>query len=574
MRVRGVPMIRLYLEDWATNTGILGFYRILEHAETDLFETEETYLDFDPKLLHAFPKWFFNYAFDIFSVANEKENKMNAFLTYATSNFKCSKESIFADIKSTENKLNKRLLIEGGTLKELFSRKKDVSTIEELKTSINDYLKLLKQNQVNEALTLNMIRSYLTELHGQTSFLQRSRSILNRSEHEEFLKRDFVQPILLEQEILAILQSSASPNEAIEGLNKVIQQSDNKIFTKLAKQIVKKLKKDELLYCPVIEGQLALTDYTEAVFYPNSVSIDNATNYTWNNQASFPISNLYRLIMFCSVFGLHREQIKKEVTYSFIQTDEDFDALAEINDLFVTNKKQNNPFEVFLYNTLKEAKDKANWISKNMLIVEFQNKGKKTILTQNFLSEHAIQYIQERGRKELNHIKYPPFRNVILRKLLNGEQFFRNITNQLRKNVNNNYSSYDTYAATLAMFHLNRIKECNGMSNETREAQYESMQKRLQYALRDGREVRRRLTDRRMENKIPGITYRLLNALTTNNRQQFFETLFRTFLLVEKNTSMYVDATREHSNEFEGIASALLSGLNDKSYKKEGEEAN
>lgn len=117
-------MIRLYLEDWATNTGILGFYRILEHAETDLFETEETYLDFDPKLLHAFPKWFFNYAFDIFSVANEKENKMNAFLTYATSNFKCSKESIFADIKSTENKLNKRLLIEGGTLKELFSRKK------------------------------------------------------------------------------------------------------------------------------------------------------------------------------------------------------------------------------------------------------------------------------------------------------------------------------------------------------------------------------------------------------------------------------------------------------------------
>lgn len=563
-------MIRLYLEDWATNTGILGFYRILEHAETDLFEIEETYIDFDPKLLQDFPEWFFNYAFDIFSVANEKENRLNTYLTYATSNFKRSKDSIFTDIKGTENKLNQRLPIEARALKELFSSKKDVSTIEELKTITKDYLKLLKQEQVNEVLTLNMIRFRLGELHGQTSFLQRSRSTLNRSEHEKLLARDLVQPILLEQEILAVLRSSNSPNEEIESLNKMIQQSDDENFKKLAKQIITKLKKDELLYCPVIEGQFALTDYTEAVFLPNAVSLPNATNYTWNNQKSFPISNLYRLIMFCSVFGLYKDG----ETYSFIQTDEDFDALAEVNDLYVTNKKQNNPFEVFLYDTLKEAKDKAKWISKNMLIVEFQNSGKKTTLTQNFLSEHAIQYLQERGGKEIDHIKYPQFRNVILRKLLNGEHFFRDITIQLRKNVDNNYSSYDTYAATLAMFHLNRIKECYGMSNGTREAQYESMQKRIHYALMDGREVRRRLTERRIENKIPGITYRLLNALTTNNRQQFFETLFRTFLLVEKNTSMYVDATREHSSEFEGIASALLSGLNDKPYKKEGEETN
>ena len=563
-------MIRLYLEDWATNTGILGFYRILEHAETDLFEIEETYIDFDPKLLQDFPEWFFNYAFDMFSVANEKENKMNTYLTYATSNFKRFKDFIFADIKGTENKLSKRLPIEGGTLKELFNRKKDVSTIEELKTITKGYLKLLKQEQVNEVLTLNMIRFHLGELHGQTSFLQRSRNTLNRSEYEQFLARDFVQPILLEQEVLAVLHSSNSINEAIEVLDKMIQQTDNENFKKLAKQTITTLKKDELLYCPVIQGQFALTDYTEAVFLPNAVSLANATNYTWNNQKTFPISNLYRLIMFCSVFGLYKDG----ETYSFIQTDEDFDALAEVNDLFVTNKKQNNPFEVFLYDTLKEAKDKAKWISKNMLIVEFQNSGKKTTLTQNFLSEHAIQYLQERGGREIDHIKYPQFRNVILRKLLNGEHFFRDITIQLRKNVDNNYSSYDTYAATLAMFHLNRIKECYGMSNETREAQYESMQKRIHYALMDGREVRRRLTERRMENKIPGITYRLLNALTTNNRQQFFETLFRTFLLVEKNTSMYVDATREHSSEFEGIASALLSGLNDKPYKKEGEETN
>ncbi|PGT58084.1 type I-B CRISPR-associated protein Cas8b1/Cst1 [Bacillus thuringiensis] len=563
-------MIRLYLEDWATNTGILGFYRILEHAETDLFEIEETYIDFDPKLLQDFPEWFFNYAFDMFSVANEKENKMNTYLTYATSNFKRFKDFIFADIKGTENKLSKRLPIEGGTLKELFNRKKDVSTIEELKTITKGYLKLLKQEQVNEVLTLNMIRFRLGELHGQTSFLQRSRNTLNRSEYEQFLARDFVQPILLEQEVLAVLHSSNSTNEAIEVLDRMIQQTDKENIKKLAKQTIMKLKKDELLYCPVIEGQFALTDYTEAVFLPNAVSLANATNYTWNNQKTFPISNLYRLIMFCSVFGLYKDV----ETYSFIQTDEDFDTLAEVNDLFVTNKKQNNPFEVFLYNAIKEAKDKANWIAKNMLIVEFQNSGKKTTLTQNFLSEHAIQYLQERGGRELDHIKYPPFRNVILRKLLNGEHFFRDITNQLRENVDNNYSSYDTYAATLTMFHLNRIKECYGMSNGTQEAQYESMQKRIQYALMDGREVRRRLTERRMENKIPGITYRLLNALTTNNRQQFFETLFRTFLLVEKNTSMYVDVTREHSNEFEGVASALLSGLNDKPYKKEGEEKN
>ena len=183
-----------------------------------------------------------------------------------------------------------------------------------------------------------MIRFHLGKLHGQTSFLQKSRSSLNRSEHEEFLTRDIVQPILLEQEILAILQSSASPNEAIKGLNKVIQQSDDEKFRKLTKQTITKVKKDELLYCPVIEGQFALTDYTEAVFLPNAVSLANATNYTWNNQKTFLISNLYRLIMFCSVFGLYKDG----ETYSFIQTDEDFDTLTEVNDLFIANKKQNN----------------------------------------------------------------------------------------------------------------------------------------------------------------------------------------------------------------------------------------
>lgn len=81
----------------------------------------------------------------MFSVANEKENKMNNYLTSATSNFKRSKDSIFTDIKGTENKLNKRLPIEARALKELFSSKKDVSTIEELKTITKDYLKLLKQ---------------------------------------------------------------------------------------------------------------------------------------------------------------------------------------------------------------------------------------------------------------------------------------------------------------------------------------------------------------------------------------------------------------------------------------------
>ncbi|MGQ4671917.1 hypothetical protein ACUIJ5_27970 (plasmid) [Bacillus toyonensis] len=94
---------------------------------------------------------------------------------------------------------------------------------------------MLKQGQVNEVLTLNMIRFRLGELHGQTSFLQKSRSTLNRSEHEEFLARDFVQPILLEQEVLSVLRSSNSTNEAIEDLNKMIQQSDDEDIKKVSK---------------------------------------------------------------------------------------------------------------------------------------------------------------------------------------------------------------------------------------------------------------------------------------------------------------------------------------------------
>ena len=459
--------------------------------------------------------------------------------------------------------------MEATFLKGLLAKKRSVSTSEELKFVADEYLNLLHQKQVNEVLTLNMIRFRLGELHGQTSFLQRTRSTLNRLEHEEFLMRDFVQPILLEQEILSALSSFASPNATIEALKAIKDGSEGQSLKKLSKQIISKIKEDELFYCPIIEGQLALTDYTEAVFLPNSVSISNATNYTWNNQKSFPISNMYRLIMFCSVFGLYKDGD----IYSFIGVEEDLRTLIKVNNLYRANKSANNPFEAFIYDTLKETKEKAKWISQNMLIVEFRNSGKKTTLTQNFLSHLAIQYVQERGGRELDLIKYFPFRNRVLRKMLNGEPFFRDITNRIRENVENNYPSYDTFAATLVMFYLNQLKEVSSMSDENNKTQ-EMARKRLYIALKDGREVRERLTGRNMENKIPGITYRLLNSLTTNNRQQFFEVLFRTFLLVEKSTSMYVEATRPNSAEFEGIASALLSGLNDKPYtKKETEES-
>ena len=71
--------IKVYLNDWFYNAGIVGFLRILEVNEYEFAIRKNNYIEFDTESLRNFHKYYFNYFLKKYNVAesvkNRKKNK-------------------------------------------------------------------------------------------------------------------------------------------------------------------------------------------------------------------------------------------------------------------------------------------------------------------------------------------------------------------------------------------------------------------------------------------------------------------------------------------------------------------
>lgn len=63
------------------------------------------------------------------------------------------------------------------------------------------------------------------------------------------------------------------------------------------------------------------------------------------------------------------------------------------------------------------------------------------------------------------------------------------------------------------------------------------------------------------ENKIAGISYRLLNSLKTNNKNSFMDTLLNCYLYVGKQVPKIITEVLKDDEAFRTIGYAFVSGL-------------
>ena len=68
---------KIYLGDWFFNSGIVGFLRVLEHNNDSFAQIEDNYITFDTQSLRNFHKYYFNYFFDKYNVANRVKDRIN-----------------------------------------------------------------------------------------------------------------------------------------------------------------------------------------------------------------------------------------------------------------------------------------------------------------------------------------------------------------------------------------------------------------------------------------------------------------------------------------------------------------
>ena len=67
--------IKVYLNDWFYNAGIVGFLRILEANDDEFAIKRNNYIEFDTESLRKFHKYYFKYFFQKYNVAENVENR-------------------------------------------------------------------------------------------------------------------------------------------------------------------------------------------------------------------------------------------------------------------------------------------------------------------------------------------------------------------------------------------------------------------------------------------------------------------------------------------------------------------
>ena len=67
--------IKVYLNDWFYNAGIVGFLRILENNDDEFTIRKNNYIEIDTENLRNFHKYYFEYFFEKYNVAESVKNR-------------------------------------------------------------------------------------------------------------------------------------------------------------------------------------------------------------------------------------------------------------------------------------------------------------------------------------------------------------------------------------------------------------------------------------------------------------------------------------------------------------------
>lgn len=597
--------IKLYTSEWFYNMGLVGIKRILFFMKekglnlNDFnYKEYDNYLEFDSALLENFHEYYFEYLLEKYNVAEDQIKRIDRYISYSSKEekFKDGLNYIKKTVKANNDKIkkiNEEIYKAADGIYKSINEIKKYNQLEELKLVCKDYENILRNNIVNEKMTLNKFKSMMSNsFFGQVSFLNVVNTSKSIKEQKEIIFKDYINPILELSNINSCMES-----KDMENLNKNISTFLNsgnrpkhieKIYNNINKKIIKKSKsieefidyindEDNFSTCFLCGEYKSLgNDFNEGDFVPLGVSSDNSRNMFWNFNAVYPLCDICRLVLLCSFAGtteIYKSYIPEEDKqyYAFVNLDTTFEDLYKSNENFYLNKFKENPFKEFILNIVQTAKERSVWQLQNILYVEFNSNYTSKNCKMNYFNipKYIAEFFKDKS-DILNSIKEERFKAKIVEDIFRNRDLKFSIDEKLRTILHQGYGmSPDCYKAVKIKYYLTRKK--GGVKVDKKDDD-----KRLKFVYMRGLELGNHYRKEKAENKINSIAYRLLNATKSNNKKDFMDTLLRVHMNAEKPVpSIFLDIMSEKELSFDEIAHAFISGLISKEFKKnEGEVVN
>nr|WP_243240416.1 type I-B CRISPR-associated protein Cas8b1/Cst1 [Clostridium cibarium] len=315
------------------------------------------------------------------------------------------------------------------------------------------------------------------------------------------------------------------------------------------------------------------SDYTDGNFIPLAISNSNCRNLFWNFNDKFPICPLCKLVLLCTpagcteVFKGYLSDKYDKKYYGFVSMDGDLYELIKQNNNFRKTSKRGAAFEEFILDSIKKNKKISTWQLENILYIEFNAdyRSKNSKLNYYNIPTYLARFLRDNSGMFDKIVNYKE-RMKVFDIILQRKDLKHIIDLELRESIKG-----DGYNNTMPLIKIrNYLKQYKGGCKSVDKI----ASKNLSFLYFQGLDISKIYKNSNSENKIPGLSYRLLNAAKADNKKEFMDTIIRIYMSVEKEIPMlFLEVMKEDKLDFQEIAHSFITGLNSKN-KEEGEKEN
>lgn len=612
--------IKVYLNDWFYNAGIVGFLRILEANDDEFAIKRNNYIEFDTESLRKFHKYYFKYFFQKYNVAENVENRTKNSFDYLENNIevilenkdkeKERKDKIKSNKKYIKDTIKKQLdkikKIDENTyeeMKEQYERIEKSSTKQEIIEIKEKLISDIEKDNINKRLTLNLFKSILSNTYyGQPSFLNVIKTSISYEGQQELMYRDYVSNIVETGFINGIMKNEYSIEQIKEYIENAkesnITQEMEKIYSKIEKDYIgrsktiediqKYLKEKVIKRCSMCENEIGLTtNYSEGNFVPLAISSDNARNFFWNQNVKMPICDVCKLILFCIPAGMTTitKTIKENGEYrekqllSFVNFDTKVDMLYKTNINFGNKSryenKNENPYSELILDIVEQDKQVSIWQLDNIFVVELEVEyGAYSRIEYFNIKRYISLFFKDYAKKTLSKIWDYRYKLQIVDYIMKNKDIKYIINDRLRAEMSKEEAKgakkngYNSFLATQIRMILNILKK---EGNEVENIKKNDDKLYVIYNL--GVQIHEELKSKGEDNKLDGYTYKMLNSIKAGNKKEFMDIVIRLHMAMGKDVSpIFIETMQTTGLDFESIGHSFLAGLISNKYEKKEEE--
>ncbi len=596
--------------------GIVGFLRVLEENHDEFAIRKNNYIEFDSEDLKNFHKYYFNYFFEKYNIAENVKDRTKKYFDYLENNIevvldnkdeeKQRKEKIKANTKYIKETIKKQLdkikkidEVTYDEMKEQYDKLDKVTIKQEIIEIKEKLISNIEKDNINKRLTLNLFKSILSNTYyGQPSFLNVVKSALSYEEQQELMYRDYISNIVETGFINDIIQGKYNIEQIKEYIENSkesnITQDIEKIYSKIEKDYINKsktveniqkyLKEKVIKRCSMCENEIGLTtNYSEGNFVPLAISSDNAKNFFWNQNVNLTICDVCKLILFCIPAGMttitktikENGEYKEKQLLSFVNYDTGIDRLYKTNINFGNKSryenKNENPYSELILDIVEQDKQVSMWQLENIFVVEIEAEYGAYSRIQYFNIKRYISiFFTQYAAKTLSKIWDYKYRLQIVDYIMKNKDIKYIINDRLRDEIKSGEkkNGYNSFLATQTRMILNNLKK---EENEVENINKNNDKLYVIYNL--GVQIHEELKRNNEDNKLDGYTYKMLNSIKAGNRKEFMNIVIRLHMAMGKDVSpIFIESMQTAGLDFESIGHSFLAGLISNKYEKKEEE--